>query len=146
MKSESSVIRVRLSLIILRLQSDVYNFAADTNRTRIVKKAKKTDSFFDFFSPPTPPTPEAVESGEIDEDKLDELEFRLEVDYQIGEDLKERVCSTSTVIRFRLADMGQRMRRSSPVRSTTLRARPWNSRMKTTTRWTLTKRVRMKTM
>jgi len=63
----------------------------DTNRTRLVRKAKPTDSFFNFFSPPIPPTDEAIENGDIEEDDLAELEEKLEVDYQIGEDLKEKV-------------------------------------------------------
>jgi nucleosome assembly protein 1-like 1 len=68
----------------------------DTNRTRLVRKAKPTDSFFNFFSPPVPPTDEAIENGDIEEEDLAELEEKLEVDYQIGEDLKEKVrCSLS---------------------------------------------------
>lgn len=43
-----------------------------------------TDSFFNFFSPPTLP--------EDDEEEVDEdIDEKLELDYQIGEDLKERV-------------------------------------------------------
>ena len=64
---------------------------SDTNRTRLVRKAKPTDSFFNFFSPPTPPSEEAIEAGDIDEEELDELEEKLEMDYQIGEDIKEKV-------------------------------------------------------
>ncbi|KAG8221735.1 nucleosome assembly protein [Butyriboletus roseoflavus] len=59
----------------------------NTNRTRLVRKAKPTDSFFNFFSPPTPPS----EDEDIDEEDLEELEEKLEMDYQIGEDLKEKV-------------------------------------------------------
>jgi nucleosome assembly protein 1-like 1 len=66
----------------------------DTNRTRLVRKAKPTDSFFNFFSPPVPPTDEAIENGDIEEEDLAELEEKLEVDYQIGEDLKEKVRSS----------------------------------------------------
>jgi hypothetical protein len=68
----------------------------DTNRTRIVKKVKKTDSFFDFFTAPVPPTPEQLESGELDEELEDELEFKLQMDYQIAEDLKDRVRSAGS--------------------------------------------------
>jgi nucleosome assembly protein 1-like 1 len=51
-----------------------------------VKKVVPTDSFFSFFSPPSPP------SDDDDEDDLDEdIDEKLELDYQIGEDLKERV-------------------------------------------------------
>ena len=62
-----------------------------TNRTRLVRKAKPTESFFNFFSPPQPPADEAIESGDIDEDELEDIEAKLEVDYQIGEDFKEKV-------------------------------------------------------
>jgi len=58
----------------------------DTNRTRLVRKARPTESFFNFFSPPPPIDDEA----EIDEDDLEEIEEKLEMDYQIGEDLKEK--------------------------------------------------------
>ncbi|KLO16280.1 NAP-domain-containing protein [Schizopora paradoxa] len=58
----------------------------NTNRTRLVKKATPTESFFNFFNPPQPP-PEDME----DEDELADLEARLELDYQIGEDIKERI-------------------------------------------------------
>ncbi|KAF9471863.1 NAP-domain-containing protein [Pholiota conissans] len=61
----------------------------NTNRTRLVRKARPTDSFFNFFSPPEPPSDEVME--DIDEVELDELEEKLEEDYQIGEDLKEKV-------------------------------------------------------
>ncbi|KAH9970520.1 hypothetical protein BGW80DRAFT_1438074 [Lactifluus volemus] len=63
----------------------------NTNRTRLVRKAHPTESFFNFFSPPVAPSEEAIEAGEIDEDELDELEEKLELDYQIGEDIKEKV-------------------------------------------------------
>ena len=64
---------------------------ADTNRTRLVRKAKPTASFFNFFSPPQPPSDEAIENGDLDEDELEELEEKLEIDYQLGEDIKEKV-------------------------------------------------------
>jgi nucleosome assembly protein 1-like 1 len=63
----------------------------DTNRTRLVRKAHPTESFFNFFSPPVSPSEEAIESGEIGEEELDDLEEKLEIDYQIGEDIKEKV-------------------------------------------------------
>jgi nucleosome assembly protein 1-like 1 len=58
---------------------------ADTNQTRIVKKTVPTDSFFSFFSPPDP------EAEGADDDEEDDLANKLELDYQIGEDIKERV-------------------------------------------------------
>lgn len=62
-----------------------------TNKTRIVKKVVPNDSFFNFFSPPSPPSIEALEAGDIDEEELEILDEKLELDYQVGEDLKERV-------------------------------------------------------
>jgi nucleosome assembly protein 1-like 1 len=59
----------------------------NTNRTRLVRKAKPTDSFFNFFAPPAPPS----EDDEMDDEDLEELEEKLEMDYQIGEDLKEKI-------------------------------------------------------
>ncbi|OAX39399.1 NAP-domain-containing protein [Rhizopogon vinicolor AM-OR11-026] len=61
----------------------------NTNRTRLVRKARPTESFFNFFSPPSPPAEDT--DVEIDEDELEELEEKLEMDYQIGEDLKEKI-------------------------------------------------------
>ena len=56
----------------------------DTKQTRVVKKTIPTPSFFDFFNPATPPTD--------DEDEVDEdIEAKLELDYQLGEDIKEKL-------------------------------------------------------
>ncbi|GJJ09025.1 hypothetical protein Clacol_003246 [Clathrus columnatus] len=63
----------------------------DTNRTRLIRKVMNVDSFFNFFSPPVPPSEEDIENGNVDDEVLEDLEDRLELDYQIGEDLKERV-------------------------------------------------------
>ncbi|KAK7457188.1 histone chaperone, variant 2 [Stygiomarasmius scandens] len=63
----------------------------NTNRTRLVRKAKPTESFFNFFTPPVAPSEEAIESGDIDEEEMEEIEEKLEMDYQIGEDLKEKI-------------------------------------------------------
>lgn len=38
--------------------------------------------------------PPSEESEDIDDDELEELEEKLEMDYQIGEDLKEKVDNT----------------------------------------------------
>lgn len=57
----------------------------DTKQTRIVKKTIPTPSFFDFFNPATPP-------ADDDEEELDdEIEAKLELDYQLGEDIKEKL-------------------------------------------------------
>lgn len=55
-----------------------------TNKTRVVKKTIPTDSFFNFFSPPSPPTMESLESGDVDEEELEALDERLELDYQVS--------------------------------------------------------------
>lgn len=65
--------------------------STDTNRTRLVRKARPAESFFNFFTPPVPPTQEAIDNDEIDEDILDELDEKLEMDYQLGEDIKEKI-------------------------------------------------------
>ncbi|EDR06222.1 nucleosome assembly protein [Laccaria bicolor S238N-H82] len=63
----------------------------NTNRTRLVRKAKPTESFFNFFTPPIPPSEEAIENGDFEDEELEEIEEKLEVDYQIGEDIKEKI-------------------------------------------------------
>ncbi|CAK4030987.1 nucleosome assembly [Lecanosticta acicola] len=56
----------------------------NTKQTRIVKKTIPTPSFFDFFNPAKPP--------EEDDDEIDEdIEAKLELDYQLGEDIKEKL-------------------------------------------------------
>jgi nucleosome assembly protein 1-like 1 len=59
---------------------------ADTKQTRVVKKTVPTESFFNFFSPPKAP-------GLDDEsdDAASDIEERLELDYQLGEDIKEKL-------------------------------------------------------
>ncbi|KAI9831006.1 MAG: hypothetical protein M1826_004123 [Phylliscum demangeonii] len=54
-----------------------------TKQTRIIKKSMPTDSFFNFFAPPKPPTDS--------EDAASDIEERLELDYQLGEDIKEKL-------------------------------------------------------
>jgi len=55
-----------------------------TKQTRIVKKTVPTESFFNFFSPPKAPI-------EDDDDAASDIEERLELDYQLGEDIKEKL-------------------------------------------------------
>jgi len=62
----------------------------NTKQTRIVKKSVPTESFFNFFSPPKPPA-EEDEEDEEDEDAASDIEERLELDYQLGEDIKEKL-------------------------------------------------------
>lgn len=61
----------------------------NTKQTRIVKKTVPTESFFNFFSPPKPPKPEDDEDE--DDDASSDIEERLELDYQLGEDIKEKL-------------------------------------------------------
>ncbi|KAF2086885.1 nucleosome assembly protein [Saccharata proteae CBS 121410] len=56
----------------------------NTKQTRVVKKTVPTESFFNFFSPPKAPSEE-------DEEVSSDIEERLELDYQIGEDMKEKL-------------------------------------------------------
>ncbi|KAG9088808.1 hypothetical protein FRC06_001833 [Ceratobasidium sp. 370] len=71
----------------------------NTNRTRLVRKTQTVPSFFDFFTPPLPMSSdpdliangEAVDEDDLTEEQLEQLEEKLEVDYQVGEDLKEKV-------------------------------------------------------
>ena len=57
----------------------------DTKQTRIIRKTVPTDSFFNFFSPPLVP------KENEDEDTPEDIEERLELDYQLGEDIKEKL-------------------------------------------------------
>lgn len=57
----------------------------NTKQTRVVKKTVPTESFFNFFSPPKAPT------DEDDDDAASDIEERLELDYQLGEDIKEKL-------------------------------------------------------
>jgi nucleosome assembly protein 1-like 1 len=51
----------------------------------VVKKTVPTESFFNFFNPPKAPE-------EDDEDDVaSDIEDRLELDYQLGEDIKEKL-------------------------------------------------------
>ena len=89
-RNKSESISAVISLLPLLIR-ETRSLTQDTNRTRLVRKAKPTASFFNFFSPPQPPSDEAIENGDLEEDELEELEEKLEIDYQLGEDLKEKV-------------------------------------------------------
>lgn len=60
-----------------------------TNKTRVVTKTVPTDTFFNFFKPPAQPTGE--ESEEVTPEDLHDLEELLEMDYEIGENIKEKI-------------------------------------------------------
>ena len=57
---------------------------SDTKQTRVVRKTVPIESFFNFFNPPK--APEADE-----DDAASDVEERLELDYQLGEDVKEKL-------------------------------------------------------
>jgi len=57
----------------------------------LVRKARPAESFFNFFTPPVPPTQDAIDNEDIEDDILDELDEKLEMDYQLGEDIKEKI-------------------------------------------------------
>ncbi|KAH0563180.1 hypothetical protein GP486_002256 [Trichoglossum hirsutum] len=57
----------------------------NTKQTRIVKKTVPTESFFNFFNPPKAP------SDDNDVEATSDIEERLELDYQLGEDIKEKL-------------------------------------------------------
>lgn len=78
--------RNKSRFIFWRLSTCSHPRLLDTNRTRLVRKARPTDSFFNFFSPLEPPL-----HDDLEDEELEELEEKLEMDYQIGEDLKEKV-------------------------------------------------------
>lgn len=61
-----------------------------TQQTRTVEKATPVESFFNFFDPPKAPADEEKEDEEDDEE-ADELEDRLALDYQLGEELKDKL-------------------------------------------------------
>lgn len=69
-----------------------------TKQTRTIEKLTPTESFFNFFDPPKPPKfddeddeEEDDQDEEDDEDDEDDLEGRLELDYQLGEEIKDRL-------------------------------------------------------
>lgn len=55
----------------------------DTKQTRVVKKTVPIASFFNFFDPPKAPADDDDGASEIDE--------RLEIDYQLGEEIREKL-------------------------------------------------------
>lgn len=63
---------------------DFSALSTDTKQTRVVKISVPTESFFNFFSPPQPPVDD-------DESVASDIEERLELDYQLGEDIKEKL-------------------------------------------------------
>lgn len=62
----------------------------NTKQTRTIEKLTPTESFFNFFDPPKPPQ-EDEDEEEDEEEQDDDLEERLELDYQLGEEIKDRL-------------------------------------------------------
>lgn len=60
------------------------------NSQRTVKRLEKTQSFFHFFNPPSVPSVNEKEE-EDDEEELQELEARIQIDYEMGELLKDTI-------------------------------------------------------
>ena len=50
-------------------------------------KTERTDSFFNFFSPPEIPD----EDAELDENELEQLQDAMEMDYEIGSIIKDKI-------------------------------------------------------
>jgi nucleosome assembly protein 1-like 1 len=59
-----------------------------TNQTRIIKRTIPAETFFSFFNPPVIPDNEALE---MDEDEMQELDNKLEADYEVGEIIKDKI-------------------------------------------------------
>ncbi|KAJ3091963.1 hypothetical protein HK102_012123 [Quaeritorhiza haematococci] len=58
-----------------------------TNKTRTVKKEVPAETFFQFFTPPKAP----ADDEDADEEELQELDAKLQADYEIGEVIKEKL-------------------------------------------------------
>jgi nucleosome assembly protein 1-like 1 len=78
-------VKVLFTVVVQFVRSMSLTCLLDTKQTRIVKKTVPAESFFNFFNPPIAPAP--GHEDEVDE----ELEERLELDYQLGEDIKEKI-------------------------------------------------------
>ena len=60
-----------------------------SNKTRVVKKEVRKDTFFNFF---TPPSVDDEDEDDDDEDGDEEgLDEKLELDYQFGEIIKDEI-------------------------------------------------------
>ncbi|KAG1141617.1 hypothetical protein G6F37_004208 [Rhizopus arrhizus] len=58
-----------------------------TNKTRVVKRTVPAESFFNFFNPPVLPE----DDEDLDEEEAEGLDAKLEADYEMGEEFKEKV-------------------------------------------------------
>ena len=50
-------------------------------------KTERTDSFFNFFSPPVIPD----EDAQLDDEELEQLQDAMEMDYEIGSVIKDKI-------------------------------------------------------
>lgn len=62
-----------------------------TKQTRTIEKLTPTESFFNFFDPPKAPQADEDEDDEDEDEEDADLEARLELDYQLGEEIKDRL-------------------------------------------------------
>lgn len=91
------------------------------------------------------PSEEEIEKGDLEEDELEMIEEQVEMDYQIGEDLKEKVLLMR--VSYLYHDLTLFIFRSFPVPSITSPARPWSMRMASMTMMTISRILtRMMTM
>lgn len=58
-----------------------------TNKTRVVKRTVPAETFFNFFNPPRLP----AENEELDEEEAEGLDAKLEADYEMGEEFKDKI-------------------------------------------------------
>jgi len=58
-----------------------------TGKTRTVKKTVPAETFFSFFTPPKPPNDE----DDVDDEEYAHLDEKLEFDYEVGEQIKEKL-------------------------------------------------------
>ncbi|KAG2219392.1 hypothetical protein INT45_010968 [Circinella minor] len=58
-----------------------------TNKTRVVKRTVPAETFFAFFHPPSFPD----DNTELDEEEAEGLDAKLEVDYETGEEFKDKI-------------------------------------------------------
>lgn len=85
MKPKSNAIRVSSTLCIASTQ--IAKPIIGTNKTRVVKRTVPADTFFSFFSPPSFPG----DDEELDEEEAEGLDAKLEVDYETGEEFKDKI-------------------------------------------------------
>ena len=66
------------------------------------------DSFFNFFEPLQPASKEDIENNKYDEDELEEIGYKVQLDFQIGEDFADRVGHACSDIYWRLVATANR--------------------------------------